>query len=354
MVNTPLRRALAVWAAWTVWGLFIANRSFLLYSLSGRDPIWWVPYALALPAAWYWAALTPGVVALMRRLPFRGTVRPVHVLIHLVVACIAAAGDLTADILLARIVEGVNAPFWTNYVTQLNTNLLLYFALVAAVGFVGYQRERRERDVRAAQLEAELARAQLEVLRMQFHPHFLFNSLNAISELIHRDPVAAEHTISRLGDLLRMSLDQQEQEIPLGEELELLDLYMDIQKTRFGGRLRTRFELDDGLSDALVPSFVLQPLVENAIRHGVGRLNRAGTIIVRAKRGEGENLVLEVADDGEGLPPNVRPNIGLSNTYKRIRQLYGRAASVEISNNADAGATATIHIPLNILTESTA
>ena len=355
MTNRLVRRAAAVWVAWTLWGLFGASRNSLLYSLDGQPLVLWRPFLIAVLVAWFWAAITPLVFLLARRFPLRLPPRPLSLVVHTAAALAAAAGGLTTQMLAANAPQGLRADrFLAVYLNQLNTNILLYAALVAGYAFVRHHEERRERAVRDAQLEAELARAQLDALRMQFQPHFLFNSLNAISELFHRDPVLAERMIARLGDLLRMSLDQQEQEISLGQELEFLDRYLDIQKARFGDRLQTRTEIEPAtLADALVPSFLLQPLVENAIKHGVGTLNASGSIVVRARQGADDSLVLEVCDDGVGLPANFQSNIGLRNTADRVRHLYGPTARVELKSNEGRGATASVRIPLRMLTEST-
>jgi LytS/YehU family sensor histidine kinase len=213
-----------------------------------------------------------------------------------------------------------------------------------------YQRF-RERELRASQLEAKLAQTQLEVLKMQLHPHFLFNTLHAISTLIHRDPDAADEMVAQLSDLLRMTLANIGiQEVPLQQELEFLHRYLDIQKMRFQDRLEVIVDVPSETLDIQVPNQVLQPIVENAVRHGVDARSGSGRIEVRARTTE-HMLELTVRDDGPGVNgavrlPRERPGIGLSNTRARLRELYGPASTLSLENHPQGGALVTLSIPL--------
>lgn len=210
-----------------------------------------------------------------------------------------------------------------------------------------YQRE-RERDRRELELTASLSRAKLEALRLQLQPHFLFNTLNTISNLIRRDADAADEMITNLSELLRLSLDVGEQEVPLRRELEILDCYLAIEQARFGRRLRVERQIDDAALDGLVPALVLQPLVENAVRHGIEPRAAPGTITIRAERTT-DRLRLVVSDDGCGLKPadarTERRGIGLANTEARLRELHGDATQLVMREPPGGGVSVEIELP---------
>jgi signal transduction histidine kinase len=230
---------------------------------------------------------------------------------------------------------------------------LSYWVLVGVhEAWHNYQRF-KQGELRATQLEARLAHAQLEVLKGQLHPHFLFNTLHAISTLIHRDPDAADEMLAQLSDLLRMTLANiGVQEVPLQQELEFLRRYLDIQQMRFQDRLRVVVDVPADTLDVRVPNQVLQPLVENAIRHGVDAQRGEGLVEIRA-RAEGQTLRLTVRDDGPGLAPDAGEKvpqrgrgIGLSNTRARLRELYGPASVLGLANHPAGGAVVSLTIPL--------
>ena len=220
------------------------------------------------------------------------------------------------------------------------------------------QRRAATAELRASQLDTELARAQIDSLRGQVHPHFLFNALHTIGGLIREDDQAAAlRVLSAVGDLLRTTLDQGEApEVPLSEELEVAERYLGIERIRFGDRLETSVEVEPAARAASVPALVLLPLVENAVRHGVEPRTGGGRVEIAARRSGGE-LVLEVRDDGPGYPREVlegsgaelehdgRRRIGLANTRKRLRVLYGEEYGLTLSNPAEGGALARIRIP---------
>lgn len=228
-------------------------------------------------------------------------------------------------------------------------NIILYVAIVGTVHALRFHDEAQAREVTAAQLQASLTQARLTALRSQLNPHFLFNTLNAISALaIKGDREEVSQTLGTLGDLLRISLDDElPQEIPLAQELEFLDRYLDIQRTRFGTRLRVIQHLDPGTPDAMVPSMILQPLVENAIEHGLAAIPGPGEVHVTARRVEGD-LVIDVRDTGPGLRAGElrRPGgIGLTNTRARLHQLHGDAASLVLHEASDGGTNARLSVP---------
>ena len=221
----------------------------------------------------------------------------------------------------------------------------VYLAIVSIAHAFYFYRRYQERERRTLSLEASLAKARLEALRAQLQPHFLFNSLNAIAELVHVNPEAADDMLAALSDLLRLTLETSAaQELPLRRELEFAERYLAIERVRFGKRLRTSIDASREVQDALVPAFLLQPLIENAIRHGLEPRQLEGVIMVGAKR-VGENLQLQVKDNGVGLHKHgpLHNGIGLANVRARLQALYNGAASLELRDSG--GVTAEITIP---------
>ena len=223
-------------------------------------------------------------------------------------------------------------------------DFLVFIAILAAALARGYFLRYQARLVETEQLRSQLAEARLGVLRAQLNPHFLFNTLNAVSSLVDSDPRGVRRMISRLGDLLRHTLEESnEAEITLDRELELLRRYMEIMEVRFQGTIDVRIEHDAENAAALVPNMILQPLVENAFKHGLAGLSSGGSIVVRARR-EGDELVLSVVDNGPG-PGNGGTGIGLQNTIDRLRALYGNAHRFTLRAGEARGALAEIRIP---------
>ena len=230
-----------------------------------------------------------------------------------------------------------------------NVPLVIYWVIVIGhQGWHYYQRS-RERELQASALATELVRTRLEVLRMQLNPHFLFNTLHAISALIHEQPDDADRIVARLSELLRVSLEQTDaQEVPLRQELAVLERYLEIERTRFQDRLAVEMEVESGLDDVLVPSLILQPLVENAIRHGIEPREDTGRVKIGARRLDGM-LELKVSDNGPGLPEAEvaprREGVGLSNTRSRLSHLYGANHQFELTPALGGGLEARLLIP---------
>jgi len=231
-------------------------------------------------------------------------------------------------------------------------NLIMYwFAVLAQLGWTYYQ-SYRERERQTAALQRELVEARLQALRMQLNPHFLFNTLHAVSSLIHDDPEAADRVVARLSELLRLSLDQSKpQEVCLNEELSFLDRYLEIELTRFADRLHVEKRIQPEALEALVPYLILQPLVENAIRHGIEPREDPGHLAISARRNNGR-LELRVADNGAGLggsgAAQPKEGIGLSNTRSRLRHLYGEDFRFELTEGGNGGLEALIEIPYHL------
>jgi hypothetical protein len=235
------------------------------------------------------------------------------------------------------------------FLTNFPWSLLIYFTVLGTIFVTRYYRKFRERELRAVQLESNLARARLQVLKMQLHPHFLFNTHNAISELIHKDPDAAEKILTNLSDLLRISLEKLDvEEVPLEQELEFLKKYVEIEQTRFQERLQFKMNIAPETLDAQVPNMLLQPLIENAVKHGITPLKRGGTIKLESSRKNG-HLLLKISDDGIGIgssnAKNLIKGIGLANTKARLIHLYKNDQSMEIESNKDNGLSVKLKIP---------
>jgi LytS/YehU family sensor histidine kinase len=226
--------------------------------------------------------------------------------------------------------------------------LTIYWATVAVAHALHYYRGLREGEAKAGQLAAQLAQAQLQALKMQIHPHFLFNTLNSIAALLHKDVEAADKMIARLGDFLRLTLKRSDtQTVDFGQELEFLKCYLNIEHIRFQDRLTIEMEIEPETLDIMVPNLILQPIVENAVRHGVARQTLPGHITIRALK-KSDRLIMQVEDNGPGLKMNANGDfsgIGLNNTRARLKQFYGADYDFQIANSKTSGVIVTIEIP---------
>lgn len=338
-----------IFLGWTFLGLFFASQTYMTYLYANPDgniPGWLIS-KISLSEWYLWAVLTPLVLWLAHRFPLERGRWLVGLAVHIPAALILTVVKIQAEQLVRMHLLAL--PGQINVVGKLHSNFLTYWVIVGiSLGFAYYRRY-RERELRASQLEARLAEAQLEALRMQLHPHFLFNTLHAISTLLHRDPQAADRMIAQLSDLLRLTLDTVGvQEVPLKQELEFLDRYLEIEKTRFADRLHVVTSIQPETLDARVPYLILQPLVENAIRHAIAPRAEGGRIEISARQ-SGGHLYVEVRDDGPGLPREApaaaKEGLGLSNTRARLEQLYGSAQHIELANAVKGGLTVTVTIP---------
>jgi two-component system, LytTR family, sensor kinase len=306
---------------------------------------------------WYgWALLAPAIWIVATRWGFRRLSWPSALGLHLLLAPIFTIAQLAVHVLIDIPVEWMlHQPFdpiahfreiFPGYYVR---DVVTYWVIVGLVHGIEFYRATRRQQLRASQLEMRLAEARLQVLKAQLQPHFLFNTLHAISALMHRDVDEADRMVARLSQLLRMSLDTAGlQEVSLRQELELLKPYLEIESARFGERLRIALDIDPAALDAQVPSLVLQPLVENAIRHGVAPRAAPGRIEVRATQQEGA-LTLTVKDDGPGLkgaaPEDIRRGVGLSNTEARLFELYGARQKLRLADATGGGFEVTVTLP---------
>jgi len=336
-----LRWWTAVWAWWTGLALFFAVSSSLTYLSTGRAANWSLSIRRSLAEWWLWAILTPVVVRLAQRYPLDRRWPWRNALIHTAAGVVLAVVKSAAERAAFAWLTGT----WTYWlVSTLALQFFVYCAIVAAAHGIVYYERSRERD----HLAARLADVRLQLLSMQLQPHFLFNTLNTIAELVHGDPDAADYMIAGLSDLLRRTLELgPAQEVPLDAELDLLARYLDIQKARFGDRLRVTIAVDPRARLASVPVLLFQPLVENAIRHGLAERLSSGRIDISAQR-EGDHLTITVTDDGVGPAADLTSSlerIGLGNTRARLEALYGSAQRLDLTATRPHGARVSLEIP---------
>jgi hypothetical protein len=346
-------------AAWVLFGLFFASQAAVSTAHAGRAIDWRFTLAAWMTCAAVWAALTPLVLGIARRFPLeRGRWRRA-LLVHVPASVVVSALALLLFVLAHRAWEDPARPIQPGatirelLVIELHSNCLVYWAILGVHGIVGYHRRLVEREVAAVELSSQLAQARLEALERRLQPHFLFNTLNSISVLMHRDPAAAGRVLVRLSNLLRVVLDKRAfNEVALDEELRFLRSYLEIEQVRFQDRLSVDLEIDDETLQASVPRLLLQPLVENALQHGIAaRPEEGGRVRVRARREE-DTLELRIEDNGPGLhearEATPRPGIGLSLTRARLEKLYGTAGRLELCNGRDGGVEVTVTIPFRV------
>lgn len=340
-------------AGWFVFALFFASELFVTKIDAGR-PISFrrvlVPWLIC---AALWFAATPLVLWLARRFPFDRRRWFSSSAIHLLASFALSLILIAVYTPLSLAVSADDSPWPIAYrgllVESFHREVLTYWMLIGLIQGFDYYRRYRERELRASQLESRLAHAQLDALRMQLHPHFLFNTLNSISILMSDDVIAARRMLTRLSDLLRASLDKAAtDEVSLREELEFLNNYLQIEQTRFQDRLTVRMNIDPTVFLARVPNLILQPLVENAIRHGIAPRAQPGVIEISAVRENG-TVRIKISDNGPGLgvPGTARwtTGIGLANTQARLDQLYGSNHTFEMQSADAGGLEVTITIP---------
>ncbi len=350
-------RAVLIVAAWTMLATFLTSQMYLAYSRREIPIRWERIFLVELIYAYIWAALTPLILWLARRFPIERWRWVRSMLVHLCASLfIGFATRVLHDLMLFQVVADaewkfslsrllMNVYFMTDY------GVMLYWLILLISYSFNYQRRYREGEVRATRLEAQLAQAQLQALKMQLHPHFLFNTLHSISALVHKNADAADKMIARLGDFLRLTLENSgAQEVSLQEELEFLKCYLEIERIRFQDRLTVQMDIEPQTLDARLPNLILQPIVENAIRHGISQRTSAGRIEIEARRLNGF-LHVQVTDNGPGLDSDsnsgsiVKAGVGLANTQARLKQLYGDEHRLDLANAASGGLTVILEIP---------
>lgn len=323
------------------------NRYTIQHALIMETPFWI-----------FWAALYPLVRLVARRVPVtrRNALRSIglHVLLGLALAVV----HYTITMLFMGAIGHHNwtrpnhtfaAHFFNDMRYRLPTELGGYVIVLGVVLAFEYYRKYRERELLASQLAAQLSQARLQALRMQLNPHFLFNAMNSIAMLVRRnDNANAVRMLAGLSDLLRYVLeDSRAEEVPLRDELQFIERYLEIERVRFHDRLRVKLDVAEETLDAVVPNLLLQPLVENALRHGLARKVNPGTIEIAGRR-LGDRLILQVRDDGPGPSDTGRADgVGLANTRKRLEQAYADQQSFELRSGPNGGAIATVSLPFH-------
>ncbi|MEI7035172.1 sensor histidine kinase [Fulvimonas yonginensis] len=353
--SAPPRRSTTLVLAFGFWTLLAAS-----YALSaglssigeGNPPAWSRVLVWNFADFYLWMLLAPLVGRLGRRTAGHGWRR------FLAVQVPASLGIALAQVLVHLLVfwyvcgpgrmpaHTVTAYLRMQFAYSYHLALLTYWVILVVLRGLDSRRRLRDERLRNAQLQTQLAQSQLQALRMQLQPHFLFNTLNAISALALADPLQARLMIARLSDLLRLTLEERHaSEVPLSREMEFLRCYLDIQQVRFQDRLSTHLEVAPDTLRAAVPSMILQPLVENALRHGLLAKPTPGRLQVASRR-HGDELHLQVDDDGLGLPPDgPAEGLGLGNTRARLRVLFGAAASLALHRKTEGGTRVELRLP---------
>jgi two-component system, LytTR family, sensor kinase len=342
---------------WTLIGLFFSSQIYLITSYRKMPYSWKRSLAATLPDTYLWALLAILIIHLSRRYRFGRNSWRSALLIHFPASLLIAAFHLFVAVSIVPFFQPIEKMGWWwptlkfSFVDVFHWNVLVYWAIVACNHALHYYRSYREKEILASQLETQLAQAQLQALRMQLQPHFLFNALHSISALIPIKPEAADRMIARLGDFLRITLKNSgTPEVTLQKELEFIDCYLEIERIRFQDRLRVKVDIDPEALDALIPNLLWQPLLENAITHGVASRTDPGNVKIEAKRVNGR-LRLSIKDDGPGIQANanmlaVHPEgADLADTRARLKQMYQENFSLELRDTFPGGLEVILEIP---------
>ena len=349
-------RAAIIFAVWTVLAFFFTGQFYYSRLLSERPLTWRQAASNQFIYPYLWAAGTVVVLWLADRFPVEGERWARRLALHLLFATAFVFIISGTFQIISHFVYGTGKPYqpsstlqWIIYNSSENYGIYGLILLLNQV--FRFYRRFREGELRESRLQTRLTLAQLEALKMQLHPHFLFNTLHSISALVHRDPEAADKMIARLGDFLRLTLENSgAAEVSLQKELEFLTCYLEIERVRFQDRLTTSLEVEPAALDSSVPNLILQPIVENALRHGISQSAAPGRVEISAKRENG-SLRIRVRDNGPGLNrvtgsrEAFKEGVGLSNTRARLEQLYGESHRFEMSDAPDGGLLVTMVIP---------
>jgi two-component system, LytTR family, sensor kinase len=349
-----------IWGVWTFIGIVFTLQGYFTSYRSERPMPFTDSLYLQMTWSYLWALATPLVLWAAARLPIERNnwIRSslLHVPISIVLSVFLTALGHIAVWLYWSYPAGKPFAFeymWRFVVANFSEGIGIYLLIALTSYALNYYRRYREGQLRTLQLEAQLSQAQLQALKMQLHPHFLFNTLHSISALLTRDIDSARKMISRLGDFLRLTLENSgSQEVTLQQEMEFLSCYLEIERIRFQNRLVTTMDLGEQTLDAKVPNLILQPIVENAIRHGIAPRSTPGLIEIEAKQHNG-TLRIQVRDNGPGLSEHrtseylFKKGLGLANTETRLKRLYGAAHHFDLRNNPDGGLIVTLEIPFH-------
>ncbi|HEX9581766.1 MAG TPA: histidine kinase [Gemmatimonadales bacterium] len=340
-------------AVWSAFALFAVLQIYVARLATGHVPPLWILIRLEAPIWVFWMGATVAVVMLARRFPLDRSRLAPSLGFHVVVAVGMATLFVGFRLLWYQafnpyplLAPSVTVWFWQYFRDSFIDGFVLYWAILGVFHALTNYALYRQRDLDAARMQAQLAESRLQTLRSQLRPHFLFNTLNTASAVLEDSPTKARSILGRLGELLRASLATDAvQEIPLAQEMAMVQAFVEIEEARFGDRLTVDVDVPMELRAALVPSFLLQPLIENAVRYGVARRPARGRVSVRATR-RANQLEISVSDDGPGIPDGrVIEGIGLGNTRKRLATLYGEAQTLSLRNLPDGGLEVLIRVP---------
>ncbi len=347
------RKWLYIFGAWTVAALFFASNYVLQNQISSQPTSVGQAVSVQLASGYGWFVLMPVILWLANHYPLdrRGNLAR-NIIINLIGCVALVLVHLACDAFSQSVLNFRNRQFETSFSAfafqfylNFHWSSLVYLQINGIIYGIRYYNKFREGELRSSKLEARLAQTRLKVLQMQLHPHFLFNTHNAIAELIHKDPATAEKMVENLSDLLRMSLNKLNvEEVSFQQELEFLNKYLEIEQTRFHDRLRIEKDIAPDTLDATVPNMILQPLIENAVKHGIAPLIEGGTIHIRSVKENG-NLRVEICDDGIGASGEIIEGIGISNTRSRLKQLYNNAHEFLIESNKEKGMSVNLIVP---------
>jgi LytS/YehU family sensor histidine kinase len=350
------RNGFVVFGIWTLLGVIFSFSKYVNY-LSGESPISiWAAVSSAMPEWYIFAFLSVPLPWLFRRFPIRRDSWFLPVILYLIVSILFSALHTIFSHLLQPDMYPlsfvVSPALKYHVIAHYSFNILVFAGILGFNLVLKYNRKLRERELHTSRLKARLAQSQLEVLRNQIQPHFLFNTLHSIAALMYERPESAHDMMTHLSDLLRLSLDSSgRQQVTLEEENFFLRHYIDIQQTRFGDRLKFSVDIQPETINALVPAFFLQPLVENAIRHGIAPYEIMGRIDIRSRVLNGK-LSVQIKDNGPGIEGDLESatgdGVGISNFRERLQQLYGDDQNLTFKNDPEGGLIVNIEIPLRI------
>jgi sensor histidine kinase YesM len=349
-------RWLLILGVWTLPGLYFAIQVYLQRAFENqpitltqaliRGLVFWLLWALSSPLILWLARTFPiprreWLDGLLFHFPAGFIFSLAHLLFYVIITSRLSNGSALHSF------SALLAEFQPVFISSFAWWSLVYWTILIATYAFDYYQRYQEGALNALELEARLAQAQLQALKMQLHPHFLFNTLHSISALIREDVELADQMIARLGDFLRLTLHHAgDQETTLREELKFLNCYLEIEQIRFQDRLQTQIDVDAAAMEARVPNLFLQPIVENAIRHGIAPQKTQGVVAIRALRINGR-LQIQIQDNGPGIQGagNGQGGVGLANTRARLKQLYGDRHRLEMTNVAEGGLRVTLEFP---------
>ena len=360
--NPRLSRWLLAFLFWTAIGLFFSTHIYLLINvMEGRSFPFSKAVRTTLPDWYLWAFLAIPILKLCRRYPLESKSWRESIWIHLPASAGFAIFHISlavSSLLLFEALDGFQyswlEKFELNFIWYFHYDVLTYWAIAGFAHAMQYYRSLQEKRVAAVKLQAQLSQAQLQALKMQLHPHFLFNTLNSMSSLLqrsgseHMDIQTAKKMIVRLADFLRLTLHNSgAQDVDLQYELEFLRCYLEIEKVRFQDRLTVRMNIDPATLQMRIPNLILQPIVENAIRHGIATRSTPGTVEISTMKNDGMLRVL-IRDNGPGLSKTFQEGVGLSNTKARLQQSFGESYRFSLENVPAGGAEVILEIPAHV------